>query len=77
MPLVRRTSISLPEALYQSLRRAAVRNNTSLAEFIRSRLRESLERSRFRDSKDPILRVAGVARGPVLSAGIDEFSYGR
>lgn len=74
---MRRTTIFLPEELHEQLRRAAFQAKTSMAELIRTRLQGSVEQPRRRgNSKDPILKVAGVCRGPVLSAGIDDTLYG-
>jgi hypothetical protein len=73
-----RTTIFLPEDLHGQLRADAFRAKTSMAELIRARLRGSVRQSRRRKaSQDPILKVAGICRGPVLSAGIDESLYGR
>jgi len=75
---VRRTTIFLPEEVHEQLRREAYLAKTSMAELIRARLRRPVSRPRRRGSaEDPILKVAGVCRGPVLSSDIDESLYGR
>lgn len=75
---MRRTTIFLPDEVHEQLRRAAFRAKTSMAELIRARLRSPAGRPRWRaSSQDPILKVAGVCRGSVLSSEIDESLYGR
>jgi hypothetical protein len=75
---VKRTTIFLPDELHERLRRDAFRAKTSMAELIRTRLQRSDERPRRRSSgRDPILKVAGICRGPVLSNDIDDTLYGR
>ncbi|MGA2325538.1 MAG: hypothetical protein ABSH05_04560 [Bryobacteraceae bacterium] len=75
---MRRTTIFLPDEVHEQLRQDAFRAKTSMAELIRTRLRSSIDRPRRRGSpQDPILKVAGVCRGPVLSSEIDESLYGR
>jgi hypothetical protein len=74
---MRRTTIFLPEEVHEQLRQDAFRAKTSMAELIRSRLRRSTERPSGRGSRqDPILKVAGVCSGPVLSSDIDDALYG-
>jgi predicted nucleic acid-binding protein len=46
---------------------------TSMAELIRTRLRRPA--SRREPAQDPILKVAGVCRGPILSSEIDDSLY--
>jgi hypothetical protein len=49
-----------------------------MAELIRKKLSGATNRPRRRGSSlDPILKVAGVCGGPILSSGIDESLYGR
>jgi hypothetical protein len=75
---MKRTTIFLPDELHEQLRRDAFRAKASMAELIRSKLQRSSDRPRKRrSSQDPILKVAGVCRGPVLSDDIDESLYGR
>ena len=74
---MRRTTIFLPEKLHQQLREAAFRAKISMAELIRERLRGSTGHPKRRAaSQDPLLKVAGICRGPILSAGIDKALYG-
>jgi hypothetical protein len=75
---VRRTTIFLSDELHGKLREDAFRAKISMAELIRLKLQGSPGPSRRRAaSPDPILKVAGVCRGPVLSTGIDDALYGR
>lgn len=75
---MRRTTIFLPEDLHEQLRQEAFRARTSMAELIRERLRSSVEQPRKRRRQtDPILKVAGICSGPVLTSEIDEALYGR
>jgi hypothetical protein len=74
---MRRTTISLPEELYEQLRQDAFRAKTSMAELIRGRLQRARGASRSRKAADPTLKVAGICRGPVLSDDIDDALYGR
>jgi hypothetical protein len=75
---VKRTTIFLPEELHERLRQDAFRAKISMAELIRARLQRSDERPRRRGSgRDPILKVAGICRGPVLSNDSDDSLYGR
>jgi hypothetical protein len=75
---MKRTTIFLPDELHEQLRRDAFQAKTSMAELIRGKLRRAAHPRRKRDgAQDPILKVAGVCRGPVLSDGIDESLYGR
>jgi len=74
---VRRTTIFLPEEVHEQLRRDAYLAKTSMAELIRARLRRPVSPRRRGAPEDPIMKVAGVCRGPVLSSEIDESLYGR
>ena len=75
---MRRTTIFLPDDVHEQLRQDAFRAKTSMAELIRARLRRPADRPRQHGApRDPILKVAGVCRGPVLSNEIDESLYGR
>ena len=72
-----RTTIFLPEELHEQLRQDAFRAKASMAELIRRRLQAAAAPSEKRKaSRDPILKVAGVCRGPLLSSGIDHSLYG-
>jgi hypothetical protein len=74
---MRRTTIFLPEELHERIRQDAFRAKVSMAELIRVRLQSALDRPRRGASRgDPILKVAGVCRGPVLSSDIDDALYG-
>ena len=78
MATMRRTTIFLPDDLHEQLRRDAFQSKTSMAALIRSRLQYSVaSRSKRRPAKDPILKVAGVCSGAVLSSEIDDSLYGR
>jgi hypothetical protein len=73
-----RTTIFLSSELHEKLRRDAFQAKISMAELIRTKLADAPgPPRRRRPSKDPILKVAGVCRGPVLSSDIDESLYGR
>ncbi len=75
---MRRTTIFLPDEVHEQLRRDAFLAKTSMAELIRARLQHPIDRPRRRGSpEDPLLKVAGVCRGPVLSGEIDDSLYGR
>ena len=75
---MRRTTVFLPDELHEQLRQEALRAKTSMAALIRVKLQRSMGRPRRRASaQDPILKVAGVYCGPILSSGIDESLYGR
>ena len=75
---MRRTTIFLPEEVHERLRQDASRARTSMAELIRARLQRSLDRPRKRGAgRNPILKVAGVCRDPLLSSEIDDARYDR
>jgi hypothetical protein len=75
---MKRTTIFLPDELHEQLRKDAFRAKVSMAELIRARLQRPDRRARTRGNPfDPILKVAGVCDGPVLSSNIDEALYGR
>jgi hypothetical protein len=75
---MRRTTIFLPDELHEQLRQDAFRAKTSMAEIIRTKLQHAAAPPRKRRlAQDPILKVAGVCRGPVLSSEIDDSLYGR
>jgi len=74
---MKRTTIFLPDELHEQLRSDAFRVGISMAELIRMKLEHpSATRGKRPSSKDPILKVAGVCRGPVLSDDIDSVLYG-
>jgi hypothetical protein len=73
---MRRTTVFLSDELHDRLRRDAFRLKISMAELIRQKLQTPAPRSRRTAGEDPILKVAGVCRGPILSHDIDESLYG-
>jgi hypothetical protein len=73
---MKRTTIFLPDELHEQLRREAFRARISMAELIRTRLTRSKRRAKWTAANDPILKVAGIYSGPVISGDIDEKLYG-
>ena len=74
---MKRTTIFLPDELHERLRQEAFRARLSMAEVIRLRLeRRTSGSKKRRPAADPLLRAAGVCRGPQLSERIDEELYG-
>lgn len=73
---MRRTTVFLSDELHDQLRRDAFKAKVSMAEIIRIRLQTPAARPRRKSGEDPILKVAGVCRGPILSQDIDESLYG-
>jgi hypothetical protein len=74
---MKRTTIFLPDELHEQLRQSAFRAKVSMAELIRAKLQSPAGRRRGRGSSvDPLLKVAGTCRGPVLSSDIDDVLYG-
>ncbi len=75
---MRRTTIFLPETLYEQLRREAFHSRVSMASLIRSRLdRPFSGKKAVRREPDPLLAVAGIYRGPErLARNIDRELYG-
>jgi len=74
---MRRTTIFLPDNLHEELRQEAFRSRISMAEVIRLRIQKRIEKSGKRSAvPDPLLKAAGICRGPVLSRDIDEQLYG-
>lgn len=77
MPCMRRTTIFLSEPLHERLREEAFRSRVSLAQLIRSRIEgQAAKRKARKPKQDPLLAVAGICSGPVLSRRIDEELYG-
>jgi hypothetical protein len=67
-----RTTISLPDEIHERLRRDASRGCISMAELIRQRLRSPADRApKPRKGADPMLKVAGICRGNLLSENLD------
>jgi hypothetical protein len=78
---MRRTTIFLPDELHEELRAEAFRARVSMAEVIRLRIQTPAKAPRSAPAKrnvalDPLLKVAGICRGPVISANIDDELYG-
>lgn len=74
---VKRTTIFLPDETHEQLRRDAFRARMSMAELIRVRLRPPADRAaRPRKIVDPLMKVAGICRGELLSEDIDSELYG-
>jgi len=73
---VKRTTIFLPDSLHRQLRDDAFRAHISMAQLIRVKLQGSAPPRRRGASPDPILKVAGLCRGPVISDEIDDALYG-
>ena len=74
---MRRTTIFLSDELHERLRRDAFRAKISMAGLIRAKLQGTIDPPKRRKAaKDPILKVAGICRGAVLSSDIDESLYG-
>lgn len=74
---MKRTTIFLPDELHEQLRQEAFRSRLSMAQIIRLRLDNPASRPKKRAPKvDPLLKVAGICRGPLLSERIDEELYG-
>jgi hypothetical protein len=73
---MRRTTVFLSDELHDKLRRDAFEAKVSMAELIRLKLQTRTTRPRRKTGEDPILKVAGVCRVPILSRDIDESVYG-
>jgi hypothetical protein len=74
---MKRITIFLPDELHERLRQEAFRFRLSMAELIRLRLeRRTSGSKKRRHVADPLLKAAGVCRGPQLSQQIDEELYG-
>jgi hypothetical protein len=74
---MKRTTIFLPDELHERLRQEAFRSRMSMAQIIRLRLEIPVSQpKRHKRKVDPLLRVAGICRGPLLSERIDEHLYG-
>ena len=74
---MRRTTIFLPDELHEELRSEAFRTRLSMAEVIRLRIQTPTKAPGKRKSfSDPLLKVAGICSGPVISANIDDELYG-
>ncbi len=77
---MRRTTIFLPEALHEQLRREAFRSRISMAELIRKRLeRKGQQKKSNKPSFNPLLAAAGIGKGwcdKDISKDIDKHVYG-
>jgi hypothetical protein len=73
---MKRTTVVLSDELHEQLRRDAFKARVSMAEIIRLKLQMADARPRRKKGKYPILKVAGICRGPILSRNIDESLYG-
>jgi hypothetical protein len=72
---MKRTTLFLPDELHEQLRQEAFRSRVSMAQIIRMRLENPVSRAK-KPKVDPLLKVAGICRGPILSERIDEELYG-
>jgi hypothetical protein len=73
---MKRTTIFLPDHLHERLRQEAFHSQQSMASLIRSRLEKNGQRNRRAKPRvDPLLKVAGICSGPILSDSIDEALY--
>ena len=74
---MKRITILLPDELHERLRQEAFRSRLSMAELICLRLEQGASRNTNRKrGADPLLKAAGVCRGPKLSERIDAELYG-
>jgi hypothetical protein len=74
---MKRTTIFLPDELHEELRGEAFRTRLSMAEVIRLRIQGRAKTAGKRTAvADPLLKVAGICSGAVISADIDEQLYG-
>ncbi|MEO8053420.1 MAG: CopG family transcriptional regulator [Acidobacteriota bacterium] len=75
---MKRTTIFLPEELHEQLRQEAFRSRVTMAELIRLRVQGTAKapKTQPRAAADPLLMVAGICSGPVMSANVDEELYG-
>ena len=70
---MRRPTIFLPDDLHEELRAEAFRRQVSMAEVIRLRIQTPAKAPGKRKAgADPLLKVAGICSGPVISANIDD-----
>ena len=76
MDVVRRTTIFLPDALHEQLRKEAFAARISMAQLIRSRLERRTHAKNRRSKTDPLRKVEGIIRDGNLSQSIDEVLYG-
>ena len=74
---MRRTTIFLPADVHERLRREAFTERVSMAELIRLKLQEPASKPARKPAQDPLMKVAGICRGAILSENIDDELYGR
>ncbi len=73
---MKRVSLSLPDELYERLRREASQKKISMGRLIREKL-EARPASRARRHKlDPLLQVSGIGNDGRLTQRIDDELYG-
>lgn len=74
---MKRTTIFLPDELHEELRGEAFRERLSMAEVIRLRIQAPAKApAKHKAIGDPLLKVAGICGGAVMSANIDDELYG-
>ena len=74
---MKRTTIFLPDEVHEELRGEAFRMRLSMAEVIRLRIQGHAKGGGKRTpAADPLMKVAGICSGAVMSADIDEELYG-
>jgi hypothetical protein len=74
---MKRTTIFLPDELHEELRGEAFRARLSMAEVIRLRIQTPVRAAvKRKEVGDPLLKVAGICGGAVMSANIDDELYG-
>ena len=74
---MKRTTIFLSDEVHEQLRQEAFQGRISMAELIRLRLRAPAKAPAKRSKPvDPLMKVAGICRGEVMSSNIDEEVYG-
>ena len=77
---MRRITISLSDEPHEELRREAFRAGLSIADVIGLRIQIPTEatakaQTRRKGISDPLLKVAGICGGAVISANIDDELY--
>lgn len=74
---MKRTTILLPDQLYEQLRLEAFRNRVSMGQVIRARLERTPPARKPRKWRvDPLRAVEGIGSDGKLAEGIDEALYG-
>ena len=73
---MKRTTIFLPDDLHEQLRDEAFHARISMAELIRSRLKEPTQRRKKpRRKEDVLAKLEGIIQDGTLTQGIDEDLY--